>query len=572
MSKPYRYVIPVALGTLLSACSHQSMRDDASSQLTAQTPAKSQFIAASVVDTATDSLTADQLHLQIAQNFERISKLAVQLDEKEKTLSEMMTGNIDASTLMRIQRLSNERDELELIYNQLHQDNERLTAQIREQKTDAPAIAKVMPTTDEGEPSADFVKLNQDFRTLNSAHYALSKNYRDLSIDHAHLKSRIDTLSDQNQKLSRDYSALSEENLILNGTLTDVRTQHQALWDKIRVQTTVIDTLQSENAVLQQRGGLLSVADNAGNALPDTATLAAQVTRLQAELSAQNSLLSGYQKDVAQLEAALTRQEQDLTGQLNTLETRYQELTQRHRQVNSELTQLRNALQARDQRIATLQDEFEVSSNEKAELLEQLQQLRDQYANSQTQIANLQQRALIEAEQKLTLENQVNNLIPFEGAVMSLQRQLQSELSNVRWTLPTSANLNDTFEIQLSAEVTNPVQGQTYFAELFVDSALSMMSAAEAESTLNQGQLNFRWRLSGLNERPNATMNVSVTQEVNYDGQVILRKIYRDTESVELISKDWLNKYGFWGAAILGGLILGFAVGKLGRREPDGRT
>ncbi|MEC8483183.1 MAG: hypothetical protein VXY99_05120, partial [Pseudomonadota bacterium] len=163
--------------------------------------------------------------------------------------------------------------------------------------------------------------------------------------------------------------------------------------------------------------------------------------------------------------------------------------------------------------------------------------------------------------------NQVNNLIPFEGAVLSLQQQLKSELSDVRWTLPTSANLHDTFEIQLSATVDQPVQGQTYFAELFTDSALSMMSSSEAEATVNQGKLNFRWRLSGLNERPNATMNVSVTQAVNYDGQMILRKVYRDTQSVELISNDWLGKYGFWVAAILGGLLIGFVGGKVGKRS-----
>lgn len=577
MKKPYRYVVPVALGTILTACSNQSVRDDSASQLTVQT-AKQPLLSVPFADPAVNAKEIDQLHIQVAKNFDRIARLAAQLDEKEQTLSELMSGYIDASTLMRIQRLGNERDELELTYNQLHQDNDRLTARIRTLQNDAQVMAlKALQPEIEPEPElspeADFVQLNRDFRTLNTAHYALSKNYRDLSIEHAHLKSQLDTLTQQNDALSRNYSALQDQNEMLTGNLTEARTQHQALWDKVRMQGDVIRTLQSENADLQHRGGLIMAADGGSNELPDVTNLMAQITRLKAELTAQNSLIAGYQQDVTQLEAALSRKEQDLTSQLTTLDSRYQDLTKRHRQVTAELTELRNALQTRDQRMAGLKSELESSSQQKTDLLAQLQQLREQYQNSQRQIQELEQQALIQTEEKTKLENQVNNLIPFEGAVMSLQRQLKSELTNVRWTLPTSANLHDTFEIQLSAEVENPVQGQTYYAELFVDSALSMMSAAEAESTLNQGQLNFRWRLSGLNERPKATMNVSVTQEVNYNGQVILRKIYRDTESVELISKDWLNKYGFWAAAILGGLLIGFAVGKLGRRtDTEGRA
>lgn len=573
MKKPYRYVVPVALGTILTACSNQSVRDDSSSQFSTQISSSQNQTMVSSASRLTTTQEIDQLHTRMAKNFDEIAQLARQLDEKEKALSELMSGYIDAGTLMQIQRLGNERDELELAYNQLHQSNDRLAERIRLLQNDAQvaALQALKPELDvtqsEPEPEVDFVQLNRDYRTLNSAHYALSKNYRDLSIDHAHLKSQVDVLTKQNETLSRNYAALRDQNVLLTGSLTEARTRHQALWDKVRIQGSVIDTLQSKNAELQQQGGLVATAEGSPSNLPDVSNLTAQVTRLKAELSAQDSMISGYQKDVAQLEAALIRKEQDLTGQLQSLEARYQDLEQRRRQLNTELSELRSALQSRDQRMASLQSQLESSSQQKTELLDELQQLREQYLDSQQQIKTLEQQALIESQQKAKLENQVNNLIPFEGAVLSLQRQLQSELSNVRWSLPTSANLHDTFEIQLSAEVENPVQGQTYYAELFVDSALDMMSAAEAESTLNQGQLNFRWRLSGLNERPEATMNVSVTQEVNYNGQVILRKIYRDTESVELISNDWLSKYGFWGAAILGGLLIGFGAGKLGRRS-----
>lgn len=569
MNKPYRYIVPMALGTILTACSNQSVRDETSTQLTIQTPISSSVHQA-VTNIAMEE-NLDQLHVKLAQNFDQIAKLAKQLDDKEKALSDLMSGYIDASTLMTIQRLGNERDELELAYNQLHQDNDRLTSRIRtlqaEPQTFALQNVNAIQDTSQSNDDTDFVQLNRDYRTLSSAHFALSKNYRDLSIEHAHLKSQLDSLVDQNKTLSSDYSTLSNENHALAATLSDARAQHQLLWDKIRVQTDVINTLQANNAELLRSGSFVVAANTNSVEVPDAAKLMAQITRLKAELTAQNTLITNYQKDVSQLESALSRQEKDLTGKMQSLESRYKDLTERHQQSSKNLAELREDIQFRNDRIETLQKELASSSEQKSSLLEELKQLRVQYLNSQKQIEALETQAQSEAEQKQVLQNQVNNLIPFEGAVMSLQRQLQSELTNVHWTLPTSANLHDTFEIQFTADVANPVQGQTYYAELFVDSALSMMSAAEAESSINQGQVNFRWRLSGLNERPNATMNVSVTQEVNYDGQVILRKIYRDTESVELISKDWLNKYGFWVAAILGGLLIGFAAGKLGRRS-----
>ena len=564
MKKPYRYVVPVALGTILTACSHTSViTDSASSESNAQTlwSASPQDVEQSNVLSPTQVSELELLRQRIADNADRIVQLTAQLDEKDRLLAELMSNDKDAALLLTIQQLEKERNALEIRYNQLRLENDRLTAQIHTLENDI-QVTKLSSS----EQQADFVALNRNFRTLDSAHYALSKDYRDLSIEHAHLKSQLDTLTEQNKHLAQEFSLLNEENLKLGGALSEARAQHQVLWDKIRVQGNVIDTLQTQNAELQRKGGLIIAAEGNPDNLPDLAKLEAKITRLKAELSAQNDLISGYQVDVAQLESALTRQENDLNGQLETLQNRYQELTARHKQLNAELSNMRDMLNARDQRIASLQQELDRSDQQKATLLAEIKQLREQHEDSLQQIVSLEQQAVVEAEQKTKLENQVNNLIPFEGAVMSLQRQLQSELTNVRWTLPTSANLHDTFEIQLSAEVNNPVQGQTYYAELFVDSALSMMSAAEAESTLNQGQLNFRWRLSGLNERPNATMNVSVTQEVNYNGQVILRKIYRDTESVELISKDWLSKYGFWAAAILGGLLMGFGVGKLGRR------
>lgn len=568
MKKPYRYVVPVALGVALSACSTQTTYQDSAVQQTKlhSVPSASQNTSEHVSSSDHRS-DIEALRQQLTENADRMARLTAKLDDKDRQLSQLMQGDKEASLLLQMRQIEAERDALEIQYNQLRLENDRLTAKIERLENDVQIAQQTI-----SERQVDFMALNKSFRTLDSAHFALSKDYRDLSVEHAHLKSQYKMLQDKNLQLAETLDTLGQENLTLGGALSEARAQHQVLWDKIRVQSNVIDTLQNQNAELHRKGRLVIAADDsAPEAADNSAQLKAKVVRLQAELSAQNNLISGYQSDVVKLEAALQRQEDDLGNQLQSLESTYQTAAQRNRELERELAQLKQGLASQETKAESLAQKLQSSAAEKQQMMAQLAELRARNDSSAQAIKTLQAQSSVQAEEKALLENQVNNLIPFEGAVLSLQNQLKSELTNVRWSLPTSANLHDTFEIQLSADVASPVQGQTYYAELFVDSALNMMSAAEAESTLNQGQLNFRWRLSGLNERPNATMNVSVTQEVNYDGEIILRKIYRDTESVELISTDWFNKYGFWGAAILGGLLLGFAVGKLGQSNRSER-
>ncbi|SBT18987.1 Chromosome partition protein Smc [Marinomonas gallaica] len=568
MKKPYRYVVPVALGVALSACSTQTTYQDSAVQQTKlhSVPAASQNTSEHVSSSDHRS-DIEALRQQLTENADRMARLTAKLDDKDRQLSQLMQGDKEASLLLQMRQIEAERDALEIQYNQLRLENDRLTAKIERLENDVQIAQQTI-----SERQVDFMALNKSFRTLDSAHFALSKDYRDLSVEHAHLNSQYKMLQDKNLQLAETLDTLGQENLTLGGALSEARAQHQVLWDKIRVQSNVIDTLQNQNAELHRKGRLVIAADDsAPEAADNSAQLKAKVVRLQAELSAQNNLISGYQSDVVKLEAALQRQEDDLGNQLQSLESTYQTAAQRNRELERELAQLKQGLASQETKAESLAQKLQSSAAEKQQMKAQLAELRARNDSSAQAIKTLQAQSSVQAEEKALLENQVNNLIPFEGAVLSLQNQLKSELTNVRWSLPTSANLHDTFEIQLSADVASPVQGQTYYAELFVDSALNMMSAAEAESTLNQGQLNFRWRLSGLNERPNATMNVSVTQEVNYDGEIILRKIYRDTESVELISTDWFNKYGFWGAAILGGLLLGFAVGKLGQSNRSER-
>ena len=574
MRKPYRYVVPVALGIALSACSTTQTSETDSSMLTQSSMSSGDSSNQTSIFGINSSKLDDTEHLereriirdlrkQLAQNSEKLVILTAQLDEKDRQLATLMSTEKNASQLIEIERLQNEREDLERKYNQLRLENDRLTQRVAELENQAEKTELQL-----AQQQTDFIELNKSFRTLDSAHFSLSKDYRDLSIKHAHLKSEFESLLSQNDRLLAEFNAVKQDNLRLGGALSEARAQHQVLWDKIRVQSNVIDTLQSENANLSRSGSLISAAETPdSNSVADVSKLESQIARLKAELNAQNALISNYQGDVQKLEQALVRQEDDLGNQLSSVELKYREAVAQNATLNREIKAVQEMLEASEKNAQQLQQALQDTSAEKNTVLAQLTELKQRYAASNERVQQLENESQQQQEEKARLENQVNNLIPFEGAVLSLQQQLKSELSDVRWTLPTSANLHDTFEIQLSATVDQPVQGQTYFAELFTDSALSMMSSSEAEATVNQGKLNFRWRLSGLNERPNATMNVSVTQAVNYDGQMILRKVYRDTQSVELISNDWLGKYGFWVAAILGGLLIGFVGGKVGKRS-----
>lgn len=554
MKKSFGYLTPIALGIVLSGCSTTSTSTDSSAIATQPT---------SESVTETTSTESDQqaqiasLKSQLADNSEQIVALTKLLDQKEQQISELMAQGADATLLSQINSLKAERDQLEIECNQLRLENDRLTSRIEVLEQQNQTLM-----ADQSTQQQDFIELNKNFRTLDSAHYALSKSYRDLSVEHAHLKSDYDALLSQNGALQQQYDALYQDNLKLGGALSDARAQHQVLWDKIRVQSNVIKALEADNAEIS-RGGAIVVAEGESGE-QDVAALNAEITRLKAEVAAQNSLISDYQNDVSTLERELVSQEAGLDKKLSDLESTYQETKGANEALTSDIEQLRRAINAQEDQLIALREQLAQSEAQKDQYRMEMARLRE---GNQTQLEALQAEAQSQSEQRIALESQVNNLIPFEGAVQSLQRQLSSELSNVRWTLPNAANLHDTFEIQLSANVDNPIQGQSYYAELFADSALNMMSAAEAESTVQNGQVSFRWRLTGLNENPNATINVVINQAVNYDGETILRKVYRDTEQLELVSDDWLAKYGYWALAILAGLMVGFGVGKVGRKS-----
>lgn len=561
MTRKATYILPIAFGALLSACSTQTTQEDAISLHQVDSHDTQSSVSNQRSPTTTEE-SAELVRLQrkLRQNEQAIESLSSELDEKESRLAVLMQDDTNGALLYEVERLRRERDRLEIQYNQMRVQNERLESRLTSLQNDEPS-SRV--------DSKEYVELNKDFRTLENERYALSKDYRDLSIEHAQLRSQYQHLDQERTQTLAELDALTLENQQLGDALTEARIQHQALWDKVRVQSNVIDVLEQKNADLNRQGRIVAAAQSgdANNEVDQTADLQALVARLEAEINAQNKLITDYQTDVEKLTSAFEAQEERFAEESERLEGLYHAAEQKNLQFTQSLESTRKLLGERDRMVAQLEQRLERVSDERETLATRLSELQQQHDAAQKEIVFLQEQGESQAKAKTELETQVNNLIPFEGAVQSLQRQLQSELTNTRWSLPSQANLHDNFEIQFIADVDNPIEGQTYYAELIVDSAINMLSSPQAETVVDNGKISFRWRLTGLNERPNATMNIAVSQNVNYDGQRIVRQVYRDSETVELISTDWLSKYGYWGIAILSGLLVGFVAARVGTRQ-----
>ncbi|TDO96833.1 hypothetical protein [Marinomonas balearica] len=592
------------------------------------------------------------LESKIVQNNETISQLHVQLDEKDRQiLAISQSTDNSVESLDELKRTRAQRDELENSYASLKIENDELRnelldlskenaqlsselasarqeldvlsiaspsqeeiAQVQKQENSEVAVAEEVPNGPHVETVSknEFMALNDSFRTLDSAHLMLSKDYRDLQLQYADLKGERDALAKQNKSDRQNIQRLNNENLRLGGALSEARAQHQILWDKIRVQGDVISSLEDENAQLSRssvkvvnvsspvvqtadgqraetqvakseksdvdgtegesvaqanvdgtrvqntdiiNNGTVAKAptDDARN-VSDSAALNAKIVRLESELTAQNRIISDYQNQVFALENTLQQEGgayESLEQKWRTLEKQIKTAEQENRLLTAELRALERMLVENDEKQKQL-------SNVLADLRSDKQKLRDD-------LEALEVVAEQNSQEKLALEAQVNNLIPFEGAVLSLQTQLKSQVSDVSWTIPEKAIVNDVFEVLVSADIENPVLGQTYLAELYVDSAIDMLSAREAESVVEEGVVKFRWRLGGLAEIPKATVNLVITQQMNYQDEIIKRPVYKGENSLQLQNNNLFEKYGLWGIAILAALGGGFLVGKLGR-------
>lgn len=544
-------LIPVALGLMASACTTtttSTSQDQGTKQIEGEaTTADLAEYRSKLAETNRDNQQEiAALKKALANNDAQLVDLHTALDKKDSAIALLESGEADAESLLALAKERRLRNSLESQYAELKVENDHLVDQIK--ALESKRKTRQMDSSSESvfaSSSQHFLDLNNSFQTLDSEHYALNQAYQSLIKKQAGLQEKYAALSNENQTNQQSLAFLQQENRRLAEQISAARSQNQILWTKVHSQRETIDGLQK---------GTTSSVDQASLDSRDTGQLHSDIIKLSGVIEAQKTLIADYQDEMAGLEASLQKGAAD-KAKLKALEARLSTLSKLNLAADRQLAKSRSMLVNQQQ--------------EQARLADSLAQSKAQQATLQQRLDAIELRAKNSESQRVALESQVNGLIPFQAEVNALQAQIDSGLSNVRWQIPNEMSLHNTFEILVTATVDKPVAGQTYVAELVTDSAIQMVSASEAEAVIQNGQLQWRWRVNGLNERPKATLNLFISQQMNYQGQRIMRQIYRDSDTLALTNNNLLDKYGYWGMAILVGLLGGFLVGRVNRKDKN---
>lgn len=160
------------------------------------------------------------------------------------------------------------------------------------------------------------------------------------------------------------------------------------------------------------------------------------------------------------------------------------------------------------------------------------------------------------------LEQQLADLIELEASAESLSQQLSAGLTNVEWNMPAEIDVLSPFEIIIKASATESFNGLLFVAELLVDPAMELVSAASVEAQVVEGQLQWRWRLKGERQKSNAGVELLIHQEIQYEDDRIMRQLYRDNKTLAVTDETLLEKYGLWLVVVAVGLFAGYLVGQ----------
>jgi predicted nucleic acid-binding Zn-ribbon protein len=484
----------------------------------------------------------DTLQRQLVENKKQLFALNQSLDEKDATIAALQKSTNNAETLAALEEQKKLRQALESRYAALKLDNDLLVRRIGQLENENTSLKQQVSSLENMLSSQD--GFQQSYLTLLGENTELQKKYADLEAD--------------NQANQQRLSTLKKENLMLGGALSDARAQHQVLWDKIRalsaveasksleptepieeLPTPIADNNRSdyerenaqmriELAALQAKVSEQKQLNNRSDYERENTQMRIELADLQAKIAEQKQLIEEYRGDVLKLEAALD-EGADYAARWKELDLKLAQAQQSNVAMSAQL----NAAEA-------------------------------ELAASQTELSALSAR-LMSTQQ--ALEAKENSSISVGAAIDSLQSQVSATLQNVQWQLPNEIALYNTFEILVSANVQPSLSGQTYQAELVTDSDIQMVSDPVASAVVQDGRLQWRWRVSGLNEKPNAQLNLFVSQQINFQDQTIQRQVYRGNENLSLINTNLLEKYGYWGVAILLGLLGGFLIGRLNKRK-----
>lgn len=509
-------LIPITLGLMMSACSTTSRQqtdgitEPVNNQI--ESPLQSSEVSSKEIELekVLESKVSliDTLQQQLAANKKQLFALNQSLDEKDARIAALQKSANNAENLMALEEQKKLRQALESRYAALKLDNDLLVRRISQLENENTSLKSQVSSLENMPTSQDDFK--QSYLALLSDNTELQKKYANLEAD--------------NQVNQQRLSALKKENLMLGGALSDARAQHQVLWDKIRALSgeEAVESLPSEGT------DATPMLDGSADYERENAQLRVELADLRNQMAAQKSLIDEYKRDVLKLEAALD-EGADYAARWKDLDNKLAQALQN------------NAL-----------------------LTDQLNTASAALAASQTELEALSARL---ASTQQALESKENSGISIAAAIDALQLQLSSTLQNVQWQLPSEVSLHNNFEILVSAEVQPSLSGQSYQAELVTDSDIQMVSDSIATAVVQNGRLQWRWRVAGLNEKPDAQLNLFVSQQISFQDQTIQKQVYRGNETLSLINTNWFEKYGYWAGAILLALLGGFFIGRLNKRK-----
>lgn len=513
-------LIPIALGLMMSGCTTSSRQQSDSiieqtaspTDSVAHAPRQSSAVSAKEIalenQVKSKNSLIDSLQQQLLDNQRKLVSLNKSLDEKDIIIADLQKAPSTAKSLVALEEQKKQREALESRYAALKLDNDLLTRRISQLENENTSLKQQVSSLENMPTTQDGFK----------------QNYFDLLDENTALKSKYANLEADNQANQQRLTALKKENLILGGALSDARAQHQVLWDKIRS----LGAEQPEAAKPIVNQAPLPLAKDDVNYAKENTQMRIELANLKGQLATQKSLIEEYKTDILKLEAAL--------DEGADYEARWKDL---------------------DNKLAQAQ-------KNNAELTAQLNAAGEELAETQAELKALSARL---AGTQQALEINENGGITVAAAIEAFQAQMNSSLQNVQWQLPNEMALHNNFEILVSAEVRPSLSGQAYQAELVTDSDIQMISDPVASAVVQNGRLQWRWRVAGLNEKPEAQLDLFVSQQITFQDQTFQRQIYRGNETLSLINTNLFEKYGYWGIAILLGLLGGFLIGRIGKSK-----
>lgn len=516
-------LIPITLGLMMSGCTTSSRQQTDSvieptasstesvSQTTSQAPVVNVKEMQLEKEVGVKNTLIDSLQKQLASNKRQLASLNKSLDEKDIIITKLQKSPSSAKTLAALEEQKKLRESLESRYAALKLDNDLLTRRIGQLENENSSLKQQVSSLENLPTSQD------DFK----------QSYFALLDDNTELQSKYANLEADNKANQKRLTALKKENLMLGGALSDARAQHQVLWDKIQ-SLGGDDSARSESVPQSSAPVIQPITDDNSDYERENEQMRIELADLKNQLVKQKALIEEYKSDVLKLESAL--------DEGADYEARWKEL---------------------DNKLAQAQQN-------NAALTAQLNAAEEQLVASQTELSALSARL---ASTQQALETNENSGISVTAAIEALQSQMSSTLQNVQWQLPNEIALHNNFEILVSADVRPSLSGQVYQAELVTDSDIQMISDRIASAVVQNGRLQWRWRVAGLNEKPEAQLNLFVSQQIAFQDQTIQRQVYRGNETLSLINTNLIEKYGYWGIAILLGLLGGFLIGRINKSK-----